>query len=247
VGGGAGGPPICTVCGRWSVISRVCDPGTRQELGVLAGRARGGGCRDRRPGELAHSSGRPARACNSWRTKTITRIARQTWSGSCGPPPGGLCVVTEKDAVKLGDSGPGVPPSPRRGACVHWGTERPGARGRRLTPCSLPPGVPETDAPASPMSEPAIQPQVISASGPIRRRSSRGEPVRAMMERFDHAAQLLQPRSGLYKVLRNPKNRSSCRPVLARCRRAGGLHGLRVLYNTSPRSGQGRYSIRSQT
>src|SRR3989441_262266 len=91
-GGGGGGGRRSARCGSWSVISRVCDPARARSLACSLDGAwwRLQGSPTRRASR--NSSGRPARACNSWRTKTITRIARQTWSGSCGPPPGGVML-----------------------------------------------------------------------------------------------------------------------------------------------------------
>src|SRR2546426_6815132 len=67
-----------------------------------------------------------------------------------------------------------------------------------------------------------------------------------MMERFDHAAQLLNLDPGLYKVLRNPEKQIIVSvPVL---RDSGELEvytGYRVLYNTSrgPAKGGIRFDL----
>src|SRR5881392_3007931 len=86
------------------------------------------------------------------------------------------------------------------------------------------------------MSEPAIKPP----SPPAIIRPDKDtflaeeNPFEAMMERFDHAAQLLNLDPGLYKVLRNPEKQIIVSvPVL---RDSGVLDvytGYRVLYNTS--------------
>src|SRR5207249_4432738 len=71
-------------------------------------------------------------------------------------------------------------------------------------------------------------------------------PFEAMMERFDHAAQLLNLDPGLYKVLRNPEKQIIVSvPVL---RDSGELEvytGYRVLYNTSrgPAKGGIRFDL----
>src|SRR5437667_12421025 len=59
-------------------------------------------------------------------------------------------------------------------------------------------------------------------------------PFEAMMERFDHAAQLLKLDPGLYKVLRNPEKQIIT--SVAVVRDTGDVEvytGYRVLYNTS--------------
>src|SRR5256712_748029 len=75
---------------------------------------------------------------------------------------------------------------------------------------------------------------------------SESNPFESMMERFDHAAQLLSLDRGLYKVLRNPvKQIIVSIPVL----RDGGevevYTGYRVLYNTSrgPAKGGIRFDL----
>jgi glutamate dehydrogenase (NAD(P)+) len=71
-------------------------------------------------------------------------------------------------------------------------------------------------------------------------------PFEAMMERFDHAAQLLSLDRGLYKVLRNPEKQIIVSvPIL---RDSGELEvytGYRVLYNTSrgPAKGGIRFDL----
>src|SRR5207249_3356491 len=98
------------------------------------------------------------------------------------------------------------------------------------------------------MSEPAIKPQ----SPPAIIRPDKDtflaeeNPFEAMMERFDHAAQLLNLDPGLYKVLRNPEKQIIVSvPVL---RDSGELEvytGYRVLYNTSrgPAKGGIRFDL----
>src|SRR2546426_11355830 len=112
----------------------------------------------------------------------------------------------------------------------------------RFRPASLRP-----DAPASPMSEPAIQPQGHLGIRPDKETFLAEEnPFEAMMERFDHAAQLLNLDPGLYKVLRNPEKQIIVSvPVL---RDSGELEvytGYRVLYNTSrgPAKGGIRFDL----
>src|SRR5438445_298242 len=85
------------------------------------------------------------------------------------------------------------------------------------------------------MSEPAIQPQGHLGIRPDKETFLAEEnPFEAMMERFDHAAQLLNLDPGLYKVLRNPEKQIIVSvPVL---RDSGELEvytGYFVLYNKS--------------
>src|SRR3989440_6115822 len=98
------------------------------------------------------------------------------------------------------------------------------------------------------MSEPAIKPP----SPPTIIRPDKDtflaeeNPFEAMMERFDHAAQLLNLDPGLYKVLRHPEKQIIVSvPVL---RDSGELEvytGYRVLYNTSrgPAKGGIRFDL----
>jgi len=98
------------------------------------------------------------------------------------------------------------------------------------------------------MSEPAIKPP----SPPAIIRPDKDtflaeeNPFEAMMERFDHAAQLLNLDPGLYKVLRHPEKQIIVSvPVL---RDSGVLDvytGYRVLYNTSrgPAKGGIRFDL----
>src|SRR5690348_17996455 len=59
-------------------------------------------------------------------------------------------------------------------------------------------------------------------------------PFEAMMERFDHAAQLLNLDPGLYKVLRNPEKQIIVSvPILRDSGEVEVFTGYRVLYNTS--------------
>src|SRR2546426_3649763 len=97
------------------------------------------------------------------------------------------------------------------------------------------------------MSEPAIQPQGHLGIRPDKETFLAEEnPFEAMMERFDHAAQLLNLDPGLYKVLRNPEKQIIVSvPVL---RDSGELEvytGYRVLYNTSrgPAKGGIRFDL----
>src|SRR5438128_6183604 len=85
------------------------------------------------------------------------------------------------------------------------------------------------------MSEPAIQPQGHLGIRPDKETFLAEEnPFEAMMERFDHAAQLLNLDPGLYKVLRNPEKQIivSC-PVMLDSGEVEVFTGYRVLYNTS--------------
>src|SRR5205809_3831403 len=97
------------------------------------------------------------------------------------------------------------------------------------------------------MSEPAIKPQGHLGIRPDKETFLAEEnPFEAMMERFDHAAQLLNLDPGLYKVLRNPEKQIIVSvPVL---RDSGELEvytGYRVLYNTSrgPAKGGIRFDL----
>jgi glutamate dehydrogenase (NAD(P)+) len=97
------------------------------------------------------------------------------------------------------------------------------------------------------MSEPAIQPLGHPGIRPDKDTFLAEEnPFEAMMERFDHAAQLLNLDPGLYKVLRNPEKQVIVSlPVL---RDSGELEvytGYRVLYNTSrgPAKGGIRFDL----
>jgi len=65
-------------------------------------------------------------------------------------------------------------------------------------------------------------------------------PFEAMMERFDHAAKLLNLDPGLYKVLRNPERQIIVSvPVLRDNGETEVYTGYRVLYNTSRGPGKG--------
>src|SRR5712691_7166839 len=85
------------------------------------------------------------------------------------------------------------------------------------------------------MSEPAIQPQGHLGIRPDKETFLAEEnPFEAMMERFDHAAQLLNLDPGLYKVLRNPEKQIIVSvPVLRDSGEVEVFTGYRVLYNTS--------------
>jgi glutamate dehydrogenase (NAD(P)+) len=91
---------------------------------------------------------------------------------------------------------------------------------------------------------------VASASGLIRpdkdRFLSEDNPFEAMMQRFDHAAQLLNLDPGLYKVLRNPEKQIIVSiPVLRDNGEVEVYTGYRVLYNTSrgPAKGGIRFDL----
>src|SRR3979490_3059830 len=71
-------------------------------------------------------------------------------------------------------------------------------------------------------------------------------PFEAMMERFDHAAKLLNLDRGLYKVLRNPEKQIIVSiPILPYNGEVEGVAGYRVLYNTSrgPAKGGIRFDL----
>ncbi len=75
---------------------------------------------------------------------------------------------------------------------------------------------------------------------------SEGNPFEAMMERFDHAAQLLSLDRGLYKVLRNPEKQIIVSvPVVRDNGEVEVYTGYRVLYNTSrgPAKGGIRFDL----
>ncbi|HKC46702.1 MAG TPA: Glu/Leu/Phe/Val dehydrogenase [Gemmatimonadales bacterium] len=89
-----------------------------------------------------------------------------------------------------------------------------------------------------------------SASGLIRpdkdRFLSEDNPFEAMMQRFDHAAQLLNLDPGLYKILRNPEKQIIVSiPVLRDSGQVEVYTGYRVLYNTSrgPAKGGIRFDL----
>lgn len=91
---------------------------------------------------------------------------------------------------------------------------------------------------------------VASASGLIRpdkdRFLSEDNPFEAMMQRFDHAAQLLHLDPGLYKVLRHPEKQIIVSiPVLRDNGEVEVYTGYRVLYNTSrgPAKGGIRFDL----
>jgi len=71
-------------------------------------------------------------------------------------------------------------------------------------------------------------------------------PFEAMMERFDHAAQLLKLDPGLYKVLRNPEKQIiTSVPIVRDNGEVEVFTGYRVLYNTSrgPAKGGIRFDL----
>ena len=98
------------------------------------------------------------------------------------------------------------------------------------------------------MSEPAIMPQ--PHPGIIRPDKdtflAEQNPFEAMMERFDHAAQLLNLDRGLYKVLRNPEKQIIVSVPIVRDNGEVEVYtGYRVLYNTSrgPAKGGIRFDL----
>src|SRR2546422_2725519 len=98
------------------------------------------------------------------------------------------------------------------------------------------------------MSEPAIKPP----TAPVIIRPDKDmflaeeNPFEAMMERFDHAAQLLNLDPGLYKVLRNPEKQIIVSvPIIRDNGEVEVYTGYRVLYNTSrgPAKGGIRFDL----
>src|SRR5437879_9406786 len=101
------------------------------------------------------------------------------------------------------------------------------------------------------MSEPAIKPQSEPAIIRPDKETFLAEenPFEAMMERFDHAAQLLNLDPGLYKVLRNPEKQIIVSvPIIRDNGEVEVYTGYRVLYNTSrgPAKGGIRFDLRSE-
>ena len=75
---------------------------------------------------------------------------------------------------------------------------------------------------------------------------SEDNPFEAMMQRFDHAAQILNLDPGLYKILRNPEKQIIVSiPVLRDSGQVEVFTGYRVLYNTSrgPAKGGIRFDL----
>src|SRR5205807_8309772 len=100
----------------------------------------------------------------------------------------------------------------------------------------------------SDISDPAIKPQAAPAISRPDKDTFLAEenPFEAMMERFDHAAQLLNLDPGLYKVLRNPEKQIIVSvPVLRDSGELDVYTGYRVLYNTSrgPAKGGIRFDL----
>src|SRR6266702_3561683 len=97
------------------------------------------------------------------------------------------------------------------------------------------------------MSEPAIKTEPQRIIGRDKDMFLAEEnPFEAMMERFDHAAQLLNLDPGLYKVLRNPEKQIIVSvPVLRDSGEVEVFTGYRVLYNTSrgPAKGGIRFDL----
>ena len=98
------------------------------------------------------------------------------------------------------------------------------------------------------MSEPAIksdaQPAVIRPDKETF--LAEENPFEAMMERFDHAAQLLSLDPGLYKVLRHPEKQIIVSvPIIRDSGELEVFTGYRVLYNTSrgPAKGGIRFDL----
>ena len=103
------------------------------------------------------------------------------------------------------------------------------------------------------MSDPAIKsdPQPAHPAPPLIRPDkdtflAEENPFEAMMERFDHAAKLLNLDPGLYKVLRNPEKQIIVSvPILRDNGEVEVFTGYRVLYNTSrgPAKGGIRFDL----
>ncbi len=97
------------------------------------------------------------------------------------------------------------------------------------------------------MSEPAIKPGAHPAIRPDKDTFLAEEnPFEAMMERFDHAAQLLKLDPGLYKVLRNAEKQIIVSvPVIRDTGELEVYTGYRVLYNTArgPAKGGIRFDL----
>src|SRR3989441_12209531 len=97
------------------------------------------------------------------------------------------------------------------------------------------------------MSEPAIKPEPQRIIGRDKDMFRGDEnPFEAMMERFDHAAQLLSLDPGLYKVLRNPEKQIIVSvPIVSDTGDVEIYTGYRVLYNTSrgPAKGGIRFDL----
>ncbi len=97
------------------------------------------------------------------------------------------------------------------------------------------------------MSDPAIKPDTQAAIRPDKDTFLAEEnPFEAMMERFDHAAQLLSLDPGLYKVLRNPEKQIIVSvPIIRDTGELEVYTGYRVLYNTSrgPAKGGIRFDL----
>src|SRR6058998_1954909 len=97
------------------------------------------------------------------------------------------------------------------------------------------------------MSEPAIKPEPQRIIGRDKDMFLAEEnPFEAMMERFNHAAQLLSLDPGLYKVLRNPEKQIIVSVPIVRDNGDVEVYtGYRVLYNTSrgPAKGGIRFDL----
>src|SRR6266704_132432 len=97
------------------------------------------------------------------------------------------------------------------------------------------------------MSDPAIKSPAQPLIGPEKDTFLAEEnPFEAMMERFDHAAHLLNLDPGLYKVLRNPEKQIiTSVPIIRDNGEVEVYTGYRVLYNTSrgPAKGGIRFDL----
>jgi glutamate dehydrogenase (NAD(P)+) len=93
-------------------------------------------------------------------------------------------------------------------------------------------------------TEPRLRQNIIGADKD--RFLSEDNPFEAMMERFDHAAKLLDLAPGLYKVLRSPEKQIIVSvPILRDSGQVEVYTGYRVLYNTSrgPAKGGIRFDL----
>jgi glutamate dehydrogenase (NAD(P)+) len=116
----------------------------------------------------------------------------------------------------------------------------------RSTPCSPPRAAPDLDHHYDAMIDPAIKTERHGIRPEKDTFLAEENPFEAMMERFDHAAQLLKLDPGLYKVLRNPEKQIiTSVPIVRDNGEVEVYTGYRVLYNTSrgPAKGGIRFDL----
>jgi len=116
----------------------------------------------------------------------------------------------------------------------------------RSTPCSPPRAAPDLDHHYDAMTDPAIKTERHGIRPEKDTFLAEENPFEAMMERFDHAAQLLKLDPGLYKVLRNPEKQIiTSVPIVRDNGEVEVYTGYRVLYNTSrgPAKGGIRFDL----